>query len=282
MKKMPISYMVSNGNGFYLQKRIPKDVLHHYPDNRSGLIKRDLDTDLAEAKRKLAIGLAQLEEEWAAKRNGGSSAVELSDREIERLTAIWLHNLLDEDEQARLEGSEKVYTAIHDQLVELGVPFACPAPPERDAIGLSERDYQKMAETIEFAKGYYGQALVRGKIDVIEEDLDDLLSSEGILVAKKITSYRKLALSILKASVKAAESYERRHAGEAIDTPAMPIKARKNGLASTRADGPLISEVFDWCAGSSARWRSLKGGAIHCSSKVSCRIQGCAALPPQR
>jgi hypothetical protein len=64
MKKMPISYMTSNGNGYYLQKRIPKDLLQHYPDNRSGIIKRYLDTDLEEAKRKLAIGLAQLEEEW--------------------------------------------------------------------------------------------------------------------------------------------------------------------------------------------------------------------------
>jgi integrase len=103
-----------------------------------------------------------------------------------------------------------------------------------------------MAETIEFAKGYYGHALARGKIDVIEEDLDDLLKSEGIVVAKKSPSYRKLALSILKASVKAAESKERRHAGEAIDTPAMPTTVRKNGgFASIRADGPLISEVFE-------------------------------------
>jgi hypothetical protein len=98
MKKMAISYMVSNGNGFYLQKRIPKDLLPHYPDCRSGLIKRYLDTDLAEAKRKLAIGLAQLEEEWATKRKGGGSASELADKEIERLTAIWLHNPVDEDE----------------------------------------------------------------------------------------------------------------------------------------------------------------------------------------
>src|SRR3974390_2010401 len=106
MKKMAISYMVSNGNGHYLQRRIPKDLLPHYPEKRSGMIKRYLARDKAEAKRMLPAALAQLEEEWALKRKGGSSAVELSDKEIERLAAIWLHNLLDEDEQARLDGSE--------------------------------------------------------------------------------------------------------------------------------------------------------------------------------
>jgi hypothetical protein len=39
---MPISYMASNGKGHYLQKRIPKDLLHHYPECRSGIIKRYL------------------------------------------------------------------------------------------------------------------------------------------------------------------------------------------------------------------------------------------------
>jgi hypothetical protein len=42
MKNMPISYMASNGKGHYLQKRIPKDLLHHYPECRSGIIKRYL------------------------------------------------------------------------------------------------------------------------------------------------------------------------------------------------------------------------------------------------
>jgi integrase len=244
MIKMPISYMVSNGNGFYLQKRIPKDLLPHYPECRSGIIKRYLDIDLAEAKRKLAVGLAQLEEEWAAKRNGGGSAAELSDKEIERLTALWLHNLLDEDEQARMESSEGLYANLHDQLTELGVPFTCPAPPERGTIGLSDREYAKKAETIEFAKGFYGDALARGKINAVEEDLDDLLKSEGINVSKKSPAYRKLAYSILKASAKAAGISERRHSGEAIDTPPPPAAAPKK-LPVTPDGGLPISQAFE-------------------------------------
>ncbi|MGA7326049.1 MAG: DUF6538 domain-containing protein [Rhodomicrobium sp.] len=185
MKKMAISYMVSNENGHYLQRRIPKDLLPHYPEKRSGMIKRYLGRDKAQAKRKLMVLLAQLEEEWAAKRKGGGGAVELSDKEIERLTAIWLHNLLDEDEERRLNSSEELYANVHDQLIQLGVPFTCPAPPEREIIGLSKREYEKMAETIDFARGFYGDALAKGKIDVIEEELDDLLESEGIVLSRR-------------------------------------------------------------------------------------------------
>ena len=245
MKKMAISYMVSNGNGHYLQRRIPKDLLPHYPEKRSGIIKRYLGRDKAAAKKKLVVLLAELEAEWAAKQKGGGGIVDLSDKEIERLTAIWTHNCLDEDEQARLDGSEELYANIHDQFVEPGVPFACAAPPERDVVGMSEREYAKRAETLEFTKGYYGHALARGRIDVIEEELDDLLNSEGIVVSKNSPSYRKLALSILKATVKATEIEERRHAGEAIDTPPMPAKTHRNGPVKTGGDGPLISEIFE-------------------------------------
>jgi hypothetical protein len=244
MKKMAISYMVSNGNGHYLQRRIPKDLLSHYPDKRSGIIKRYLARDKAEARRMLPAALAQLEEEWASKRMDGGGAVELSDTEIERLIAIWLHNLVDEDEQARLEGSEELYTSIHDQLIELGVPAVCPAPPERGVIGLSGREYAKMAETIDFAKGFYGDALAKGRINVVEEDLDDLLKSEGINLSKTSPSYRKLAYSVLKASAKAAGISERRHAGEAIDTPAPPAAAPKK--LPVAPDGGLpISQAFE-------------------------------------
>ncbi len=206
---MAISYMTHNGNGYYLQKRIPKDMLPHYPDHRSGLIKRYLDTDLAEAKRKLAIGLAELEAEWTAKRKGGS-AVELSDKEIERLTAICLHNLLDEDEQLRMEGlgSEELHAVVTWNIIRHGVRQQPNFMPKPVPAGLSDREYAKISETIDFAKDFYGDALSKGRTDVIEEELDDLLKSEGILISKKSPSYRKLAFSILKASVKAAEVRE--------------------------------------------------------------------------
>jgi hypothetical protein len=79
MKKMAISYMTSDGNGYYPQRRIPKDLLPHYPGNRSGIIKRYLDTNLTEAKRKLAVGLAELDKDWDALRKGGGGAVEAID-----------------------------------------------------------------------------------------------------------------------------------------------------------------------------------------------------------
>jgi hypothetical protein len=57
MKKMPISYMTSNGNGYYLQKRIPKDLLPHYPDGRSGIINLFTTSESDGASRALKHGM---------------------------------------------------------------------------------------------------------------------------------------------------------------------------------------------------------------------------------
>ncbi len=144
MKKMPsIPYMVWKGNAYWLQRRIPKDLLHHYPDNRSGFFSRYLSTDYEKAKKKLDIYLKELSAEWDALRKGGGAAVELSDAEIQRLTAIWLHNLLDEDEQMRMNGlgSEECYAAGTWNLLQLGALQHLNFMPKPVAAGLSDREY---------------------------------------------------------------------------------------------------------------------------------------------
>src|SRR5258706_15760827 len=253
---MPISYMASNGKGHYLQKRIPKDLLHHYPECRSGIIKRYLHTDRAEAIRKLALGLARLEEEFAAKRRG-PSVTELTDSHIERLTAIRVHELLDEDEEARREGldSERVFAATSEQLKPYGV--ASPWKPEVGAFGHSDREYEKAGETLDGALSVYRDALARGKIDLVAEDVGELLAAEGITLPKTSEAHRKLSFAILKAHVKATELMQQRQQGELVDTPPRPAFEGKN--RSTGDGGARLSDIFD-------KWKAERNPPVKTAS----------------
>ena len=97
---MPMPRPHKIGNRYYLQRRVPQDLLGEYPGK---MIKRALNTsDLQEAKSKLILALAGLEREFALKRKALSGAFDEIDRErAEHLAAEWLRELLQDDWQWR-------------------------------------------------------------------------------------------------------------------------------------------------------------------------------------
>ncbi len=219
---MPISYMASNGNGHYLQKRVPKDLASAYP---KPVIKRYLSTDLAEAKQKLPVELARLEQEFAEKRRWRDSKplATLSEIEIERLTAIWLHDVMLEDEDARREG-------LDDSM-------------DREEPGLTEREFEKMADN-HFVGDVWKASLARGSTAVIAHEVEELLVKEGVKLDKQSEAYRRLSMAVLKAAVRAADMIVQRHKGEVVDTPTAPNRFTVSATAQDE-DGDRLSVVYE-------------------------------------
>jgi hypothetical protein len=103
----------------------------------------------------------------------------LSAIEIKRLAEIYYASMLDSDETMRREGTgtEPGFQSIAAQLAAAGLtgntPFAIGVLPEA---GLSAREVYKRAEHLEWELDVTGDALARGNITVIREELDELLN----------------------------------------------------------------------------------------------------------
>jgi integrase len=166
----------------------------------------------------------------------------LSATEIKRLAEIYYASMLDNDEAARREGtgSEPLFQSIAAQLVAAGVevktPFAVGALPEA---GLSAREVYKRAEHLAWELAVTSEALARGDTTAIREELEELLDVYQISLDPKCEAYRRLAMAVLSAHVKALKDIERRNGGEPVDTPQIP-----EVLSASEAVGGSLREAF--------------------------------------
>ncbi len=166
----------------------------------------------------------------------------LSAIEIKRLAEIYYARMMDNDETARREGtgSEPVFQSIAAQLTAAGIavktPFAVGPLPEA---GLSAREVHKRAEHLSWELAVTSDALARGDTTVIREELDELLDAYQISLDPKCESYRRLAMAVLSAHVKALKDIERRNSGEPVDTPRTP-----EVLGESEAIGGSLRDAF--------------------------------------
>jgi hypothetical protein len=167
----------------------------------------------------------------------------LSAVEIKRMAEIHYAVMLDRDEYARREGtgSEHVFQSVAAQLsaagVEFKTPFAIGALPEA---GLSAREVYKRAEQLAWELPTTADALARGNTAIIREELDELLDVYQINLDPKCEAYRRLAMAVLSAHVKALKDVERRNSGEPVDTPQIPEVLAENG-----AVGGTLRDAFE-------------------------------------
>jgi hypothetical protein len=181
----------------------------------------------------------------------------LSATEIKRLAEIYYASKLDTDETVRREGtgSEPLFQSIAAQLTAAGVnfktPFAIGAIPEA---GLSEREVYKRAEHLSWELSVTSDGLARGNTAIIREELDELLYVYQISLDPKCEAYRRLAMAVLSAHVKALKDIERRNEGEPVDTPQIP-----EVLAESGAIGGTLRDAFEgW-----NKERSRSAGTVH-------------------
>jgi integrase len=237
---------------YYARKKVPERlqaavarVLDQGKERQSFLKKslgtKDLKTANVRAKPALATfdrAFSEAEQLLAAR----PMRETLSATEIKRMAEIHYAVILDTDETARREGtgSEPVFQSIAAQLTAAGVgfktPFAVGPLPEA---GLSSREVYKRAEQLSFGLSVTSYALARGDITIIREELDELLDAYQISLDPKCEAYRRLAMAVLNAHVKALKDIERRNDGEPVDTPHIPEL-----LAESGAVGGTLRDAF--------------------------------------
>jgi integrase len=181
----------------------------------------------------------------------------LSATEIRRMAEICYATMLDHDEAVRREGtgSESGFQSIAAQLTAAGVEFKTPFNigkfPEA---GLSDREVYKRAEHLEYELHVTTDALARGNTAVIREELDELLDVYQINLDPKSEAYRRLAMAVLGAHLKALKDIDRRNGGEPIDTPQIPEVVTESGAVG----GSLRDAIEGW-----NKERSRPVGTVH-------------------
>ncbi|MGO8915031.1 MAG: DUF6538 domain-containing protein [Stellaceae bacterium] len=213
-------------------------------------IKKSLGTkDVSEAKRRahsVATGV-EAEFEKARKLLGAPFRSELSDAEIDRLAAMYLHRRLEEDDVARIHGSKQdddLYKAVKAQVVAAGGTARWSDVDATSDVGLSNRAYAKMTETFEIVLPGLREKLARGDTSIVADDVDAFLEIHGINLDHASAAYRKLSFAFLRVSVKATEAMVKRNNGEPVETPPAPAAPVIGGATVHAQDGLDLQTMF--------------------------------------
>ena len=191
---LPIQTHLINRNGtYYFRRRIPLELLQHYSPKLEIIF--SLKTkDLKEAERLSRIESVRLDSEFERLRGNLSATPidSISREDIKKLTDAWKAHILEEDEEVRI-------------------------------LGLSDRDYRKIDESLDIVEAGGKVAFAKGDISLIEFEMVDFCESHGFKLAKDSDAYNQLAYAFLRASVDANNQLILRHQGEIIETPEAPV-----------------------------------------------------------
>lgn len=147
---------------------------------------------------------------------------DLSDREIKQIADYLYASMLMEDDARRVEAQEEedLFQSIGLQLREAGIKSeTCFQVGQVPAYGLSDRQLTKAKETIEWVLPAAREALARGDISFVEEEMQELLEVFRVRLDDTGPAYQRLGLALLRSYVSALEAVECRLAGEPVETP---------------------------------------------------------------
>ena len=146
---------------------------------------------------------------------------ELTEAEIKAISDYFYAHELVADQELREEGvgSDPLFAEVHRQLTEAGVEFESPFEVAKASSGLSDRMMHKIEEDVSIALPAAKRALARGNVEFIRYELNELLQLFRINLDPNCGDYRKLALSVMRAEVRALEDVLARNRGEPIESP---------------------------------------------------------------
>ena len=146
---------------------------------------------------------------------------ELTEVEIKQISDYFYAYELRADEDLRVDGvgDDPLFADIHRQLTEAGIEFESPFKVEKAGSGLSDRMMNKIEGAASDVLPLAREALARGNIDFIRYELNELLQVFRINLDPNCLDYRKLALAVMKAFVRALEDVLARNRGQLIDSP---------------------------------------------------------------
>jgi hypothetical protein len=217
---------------FYARRKVPKKLeaataqLLATGRARVSWLKRSLKTkDKREANIRAKPVLIEFDNILAkaeALLRPAPSRSDLSDHEIERLAHYYYASLLSEDDDFRQDGpaSEALFQSVAKQLSDAGIPFSTPfrigGVP---AYGLSDRQMQKASETLDGMLPVAQQALARGDLSHVVDELNELLEVFQLNLDRASPAYQRLGLAVLRKHVSALLAIQRRQTGEPVETP---------------------------------------------------------------
>jgi integrase len=246
--------ILKNEHGvFYVRRKVPKRLqeatamVTGASKSRQTWLKQSLKTKDKQQAKRLAPPVLMKFDRILAEAEASLADMplrsSLEDREIERIAQYFYAAQLAGDEEARQEGdSEELFQDIARQLNEAGITYetryAIGTAPK---FGLSDREMDKIDQSIDLVLPRAREALARGDISMLRWDVDELLKMFRINLDPKSASYRKLGIAALKQFVRSLEDIARRQKGEPVDTPALP----EIELA-TPSDGGLRAAFAGW------------------------------------
>lgn len=246
--------VVKNEHGvFQARKFVPKQLQEAVAQvlrsdkTRVSWLKRTLKTkDLREANVRAKPILAEFDQVLAKAESllvDRPLIADLQDRRIKEIADYHYATLLEEDEEVRREGdgSQEVFLAVAQQLSDLGLPVRAgyKLEPKPEA-GLADRELDKIKRDTEWALIAGEEALARGDLTHVSEEVTDLLDAFQINLDKKSAAYRHLGMAVLREQIRALRAIERRNKGEPIDTPKIAEPSNLEGAAD---DG--LREAFE-------------------------------------
>lgn len=205
---LPIqTHLISRNGTYYFRRRIPLELLQHYSPKLEIIF--SLKTkDLKEAERLSRIESVRLDSEFERLRGNISATPidSISREDIKKLTDAWKAHVLEEDEEVRI-------------------------------LGLSDRDYRKIGESLSIVEAGGKVAFAKGDISLIEFEMVDFCESHGFNIAQDSDAFNQLAYAFLRASVDVNNQLILRHQGEIIETPEAPaitpiLTHQKNNMDS--------------------------------------------------
>jgi integrase len=225
--------LIKNEHGVYhVRRKVPKHLeaatatVMDVPKGRQSWLKETLGTKDEKRARVLAKPVMMKFDRIIAQAEAllveHPVRTELSEAEIKQIADYFYAHELGADEAIREEGigSDPGFASVHRQLVEAGIKFETPFDvAEEYGSGLSDRMMQKIEEDVSIVLPAAKEALARGNVNFIRDELNMLLQVFQINLDPACADYRKLALAVIKAFVRALEDVGARHRGEAIDSP---------------------------------------------------------------
>lgn len=226
------------GRVYYVRAKVPVDLQDAYAP------KREVTYSLRTSERKTALERVRVEAvkidqqfETERRRLHRDVTSELSEQDIQRLAALYLHQELAEDEELRVtgDGSDELYRNVTRRLEAMGQSNAANfADSEAYAeFGLSQRAWRHRQDAVRINGDALRSALSQGDGRIVQEDVDLLLEDQEIRLEKTSQSYKRLCYEVLKAAVKAADLIKERQQGEPVETPPEP-----DGLAKASEPAP--------------------------------------------
>jgi hypothetical protein len=225
--------LIKNEHGvFHVRKKVPKALevatarVMGVPKERVSWLKETLGTKDPKQAKVLATPVMMKFDRVLARAEAllveHPVRTELTDAEIKRIADYFYAHELGADEALREEGigSDPIFADVHRQLAEAGVEFETPFDVvEGVGSGLSDRMMHKIDEDASVVLLAAKEALARGNINFIRYELNELLQLFRINLDPSCADYRKVALAVIKAEVRALEDVRARNRGQPIDSP---------------------------------------------------------------